>query len=120
MLSGQLLSTITCKADHNRRSEKEREERMGRTKVALLEYPDDGGAPSITHFSDSADLDKHISEIDEKDSSSIRFRLFVAEDLSRQVIETLGSRYDVDPSFFREHIADYVWYNISGFNPSCV
>jgi len=38
-------------------------------------------------------------------------RLFIVEDLSRDVIEALGSTYDIDPLFFRSHINDYLWYN---------
>jgi hypothetical protein len=38
-------------------------------------------------------------------------RLYVVEDLSRDVIELLGSHLDIDPCFFREHIVDYAWFN---------
>jgi len=38
-------------------------------------------------------------------------RLFIVEDLSRDVIETFGAQYDIDPLFFRGHISDYLWYN---------
>lgn len=38
-------------------------------------------------------------------------RLFVVEDLSREVIEAFGARFDVNPLFFRGHISDYMWYN---------
>lgn len=89
---------------------------MAKTKVTLLEYPDNGGLPKKKEFTDSATLDDHIAGLENEDDPSVRFRLFVVEDLSRDVIETLGSRYDVDPSFFREHIVDYVWYNISKSN----
>lgn len=87
---------------------------MARTRVSLLEYPMDDGKP-ITRkdFMDSSEMDKHIESLKDKDDSSVKLRLFVVEDLSREVIETLGGHYDVDPSFFREHIVDYVWYNIS-------
>jgi len=33
------------------------------------------------------------------------------EDLSRDVIESLGAHYDVEPAFFRDQIFDYAWYN---------
>jgi hypothetical protein len=46
------------------------------------------------------------------DPDKVQFRFFVVEDLSRRVIEALGSKFDLDPSFFREHINDYAWYNI--------
>ncbi|KAF3765406.1 hypothetical protein M406DRAFT_229013, partial [Cryphonectria parasitica EP155] len=38
-------------------------------------------------------------------------RLFVVEDLSRDVIELLGNELDIDPHFFRGHISDYSWFN---------
>lgn len=40
------------------------------------------------------------------------FRLYVVEDLSRNVIEALGTEFKIDPEFFRAHIADYAWYNV--------
>ena len=42
---------------------------------------------------------------------NVHARLFVVEDLSRDVIEALGARFDVDPLFFRGHISDYMWHN---------
>jgi hypothetical protein len=39
-------------------------------------------------------------------------RLFIVEDLSSNVIEALGSAFDIDPQFFRAHICDYMWYNL--------
>lgn len=40
------------------------------------------------------------------------FNLFVVEDLSYKVIETLGSTFGIDPRFFRAHIIDYAWNNV--------
>ncbi|KAF5242108.1 hypothetical protein FAUST_3468 [Fusarium austroamericanum] len=45
-------------------------------------------------------------------NSEVKFSLFVVEDLSREVIEALGSAFAIDPRFFRAHITDYVWNNI--------
>ncbi|KAI1840247.1 hypothetical protein JX266_013558 [Neoarthrinium moseri] len=45
-------------------------------------------------------------------NSQVR-RLFVVEDLSSPVIEALGSAFDIDPRFFRDHIEDHTWYNIT-------
>lgn len=87
---------------------------MAKTRVSLLEYPLDGAKPvAPVGFTDSGELDRYIQGLKGKDASSVKLRLYVVEDLSREVIETLGSNYDVDPSFFREHLVDYVWYNIS-------
>jgi hypothetical protein len=47
----------------------------------------------------------------EKDNKQRKFRLFVVEDLSRDVIEMLGAHYDIEPTFFRDQIFDYAWYN---------
>ncbi|KAM0194729.1 hypothetical protein ACHAPA_008633 [Fusarium lateritium] len=40
------------------------------------------------------------------------FNLFVVEDLSRNVIESLGDTFGIDPRFFRAHITEYVWNNV--------
>lgn len=91
---------------------------MARTRVNLLEYPMHGTEVSSREFTDPGELDRHIKGLKGKDASSVKLRLFVVEDLSRDVIESLGSHYDVDPSFFREHLVDNVWYNISkSFQP---
>lgn len=45
----------------------------------------------------------------------MKLRLFVVEDLSRDVIEQLGSRFKIEPDFFRAHILDYAWYNIRDY-----
>lgn len=95
---------------------------MARTRVSILEYPMDAASKVMREdFETSRHLNEHITSLKTRDSSKaedgsnveIKLRLFVVEDLSREVIETLGSQYDVDPSFFREHLVDYVWYNIS-------
>ncbi|RFU34682.1 hypothetical protein B7463_g1654, partial [Scytalidium lignicola] len=51
-------------------------------------------------------------EVDEKDDPTRQLRLFIVEDLSRDVIEILGAHLDIEPTFFREHIVDYAWYNV--------
>ncbi|KAI1377073.1 hypothetical protein F4677DRAFT_417333 [Hypoxylon crocopeplum] len=45
------------------------------------------------------------------DHDNVGVRLFVVEDLSRDVVEAFGARFGIDPSFFRAHISDYLWYN---------
>jgi hypothetical protein len=39
-------------------------------------------------------------------------RIFILEDLSRDMVEVFGAAYDIDPLFFRGHLLDYLWYNI--------
>lgn len=87
---------------------------MARTRVSLLEYPVDVTQPvTRVDFITSTGLRAHITKLGDQKNPTTKMRLFVVEDLSRDVIETLGCAYDVDPSFFREHIVDYFWYNIS-------
>ncbi|KAK7727337.1 hypothetical protein SLS63_007159 [Diaporthe eres] len=86
-------------------------ERMQRTRVHLLEYPNKGSGVEETRCHDIAKLKECLSSLSENES--VGTRLFVVEDLSRDVIEALGSHFKIDPSFFREHIVDYAWYNTS-------
>ncbi|KAI1811501.1 hypothetical protein GGS20DRAFT_562730 [Poronia punctata] len=87
--------------------EKERNRRVRRTKICVLDYlPDEVEKTMI--FSDTK-LKEHLNEPME---DNVQFRLYVAEDLSREVIEALGHKLSVDPDAFRAHIVDGVWYNV--------
>jgi hypothetical protein len=44
--------------------------------------------------------------------SNVQLRLYIVEDLSRDVIELLGYHLGIEPAFFREHIVDYAWSNV--------
>lgn len=77
----------------------------------MMEYPKGLGQVAKTDIDEARILKEYLTE--PRDNSSIKLRLFVVEDLSRDVIETLGSHFNIDPSFFREHLVDYIWYNIS-------
>lgn len=61
----------------------------------------------------SDDLQSVLSslQVDE----SLKLRLFVVEDLSREVIEALGHHLKIDPSFFRDHIIDSQWDHLGMF-----
>jgi hypothetical protein len=90
----------------------ERDERVKRTNVARLDFLADGQI-TRTNFTTAKDLEDGLSKLNlDADSKDVQFRLFVVEDLSRCVIEALGSKFDIDPAFFREHINDYAWYNV--------
>lgn len=58
-----------------------------------------------------ANHDERAADGKEK-AEDIRMRLFVVEDLSREVIEQFGAKFDIDPHVFRAHIFDNIWYNI--------
>ena len=85
----------------------ERRERASRTQVTQLEYHASGKVGKYT-YNKSSQLKQALDEIDDQ----CQLRLFVVEDLSRDVIEALGDKLNIDPSFFRAHISDYAWSNV--------
>lgn len=91
------------------KNEQIREERTSRTEVTRLDYMASGGIVRQRYQSPKL-LKEALAEPEDPDQKR-NFRLFVVEDLSREVIEMLGSKFDIEPHFFREHIFDYAWYN---------
>jgi hypothetical protein len=86
-----------------------REERASRTKVAMIGFQP-GKEVELKRANNTAELSDILK--DQAVCGSVSFgRLFIVEDLSRDVIELLGAEFDIDPLFFREHISDYMWYN---------
>jgi hypothetical protein len=89
--------------------------------VALLEYKSEG-KPSVERYqfdelhphSALAGLEEAVSRVKDNSISrkDIKLSLFVVEDLSRDIIETLGAGLDIDPRFFRTQLIDYVWNNV--------
>ncbi|KAH7178263.1 hypothetical protein DER46DRAFT_696010 [Fusarium sp. MPI-SDFR-AT-0072] len=92
---------------------KQQEERAKKMNVALLKFKEDGQAEKQpdNDLHTPEDLRKVIKKA-RKPELQVTFSLFVVEDLSRDVIETLGSELAIDPRFFRAHITEYVWNNI--------
>lgn len=90
---------------------------MRRTNVSVLDYPLNGTKIQLREFHQAENLRCYLSEIDEFQghNEDLTLRLFVVEDLSREVIEALGSHFDIDPMFFRAHVEDSVWHNVSKF-----
>jgi hypothetical protein len=89
----------------------EREERASRTNVTRLDYLDSPNVVS-NNYRTATDLSNALKgETQENDKDKSKLRLFVVEDLSRDVIELLGTHLDIEPAFFREHIVDYAWCN---------
>ena len=89
--------------------DQDRREKASRTKVAMLTF--EPKAP--VHRVDYSDIDALATALNGPSNAhnDVYARLFVVEDLSRDVIEAFGSRFDVDPLFFRGHISDYMWHN---------
>jgi len=90
-------------------TELDKAERASRTKVAMLTFEPETHVHRV-NFSDIRELSKALDRPDNKHNEA-NTRLFIVEDLSRDVIEALGARFDIDPLFFRGHISDYMWYN---------
>ncbi|KAF4959061.1 hypothetical protein FGADI_1939 [Fusarium gaditjirri] len=91
----------------------QQKERVKRMNVALLKFKEDGQAERHppNDIRTHEDLRTEIQKA-RKPELDVKFSLFVVEDLSRDVIETLGSELAIDPRFFRAHITEYVWNNI--------
>jgi hypothetical protein len=95
----------------NEKRVKDRNERASRTKVTRLDYLASGQVIP-DEFTTSEALRAALDEqAEKKDAGERQFRLFVVEDLSRDVIEFLGEHYDIEPAFFRDQIFDNAWYN---------
>lgn len=88
----------------------QREERTTRTTVTRIDYQK-AGTILKTSYESSKALGAALEENSGELLEDVLFRLFIVEDLSREVIEQLGAKYDIEPHFFREHIFDYAWYN---------
>lgn len=84
-----------------------RKERASQTSVAAFDFVLDRPVPEELRIRSKDDLGRHLDTLPAKGAT----RLYVVEDLSRDVIELLGTKLDIDPLFFREHINDYTWYN---------
>lgn len=83
----------------------ERAERAARINIASLDFSP-GHETETCQISSIKELDHFLNQPPPARSEA---RLFVVEDLSRSVVEALGSTFDIDPQFFRAHICDYMW-----------
>lgn len=93
------------------KNREEREERLSRTNVTFVEYQPKT-KPQPRPITSAEVLKKTLNTLTHELPNEPPLRLFIVEDLSREVIELLGARFDIDPLFFREQIEDYVWHNI--------
>jgi hypothetical protein len=91
------------------RSTDERKRRAIRTTITVLDYTTGGIEAKEIRKNDPSHLRRTLEE---GPNPNCRFRLYVVEDLSRYVIELLGTHLQIEPSFFRDHIVDYAWYNV--------
>ncbi|KAI0596657.1 hypothetical protein F4775DRAFT_289491 [Biscogniauxia sp. FL1348] len=89
-----------------------RSKRQEKTKAYIIQY-DATNSPTVgAEICKSKEL---LERLETSSDSSVTLRLVVVEDLSRDVIETLGTYLKIEPEFFRAHILDYAWYNVRDF-----
>ncbi|KAK3067250.1 hypothetical protein LTR53_015992, partial [Teratosphaeriaceae sp. CCFEE 6253] len=86
-----------------------RNARAAKCKVCVMDF-DDGQAISDEIYDNTTSLQAALaSPLQSAEKPAIR--LVIAEDLSRDLVELLGSTYDIDPLFFLSHIGDYLFHN---------
>ncbi|KAI1367169.1 hypothetical protein F5Y08DRAFT_326799 [Xylaria arbuscula] len=86
----------------------ERQRRIEKTNVTVLDYHT-AGVKRENYKSAQALRDSLSGGTEDSD---LKFKLYVVEDLSRDVIEILGQKFEIEPDFFRAHIVDFAWYNV--------
>jgi hypothetical protein len=89
----------------------EREERATRTNVMRLLCLKDGTVKTRKSTTPEELLESLTERALEERGNAVESKVFVVEDLSRDVIEHLGTQLDIEPAFFREQILDYAWFN---------
>jgi hypothetical protein len=90
--------------------ERVRKERASRIKIATVDYPPEGAPTSAPEVRVITEREVLASTLEDGPPPGVT-RMYVVEDLSRDMTELLGSQLDIDPQFFRGHISDYFWYN---------
>ncbi|KAK1021137.1 hypothetical protein LTR33_018554, partial [Friedmanniomyces endolithicus] len=83
-----------------------RDLRAAKCSVCVMDF-NDGQEVSKAFFHHTATLQTSL-ETSLPSAEKPAIRLVVAEDLSRDLVELLGSTYDIDPLFFLSHISDYL------------
>ncbi|KAF2167750.1 hypothetical protein M409DRAFT_65858 [Zasmidium cellare ATCC 36951] len=86
----------------------ERANRAKRVNVSVIDYTNNEA--KLRDFDDAAQLKEGLDAAPQS-TEHAQVRLIVAEDLSRDLVDTLGSYYDIDPLFFLSHIGDYLFHN---------
>lgn len=58
-------------------------------------------------FGDLAQFQQFLEKPRENGSRNVNVRLIMVEDLSAKLIETLGSKFNIDPDFFAQHLGEW-------------
>ena len=96
----------------NNNAQLERLERLQRTHVTQIDFRQ-GHEPQKYDFISSSSLEQALNE-NNPSTSDPDARIYIVEDLSSKVVEMLGSKFNIDPHFFRSHVNDYMWNSVSG------
>ena len=109
------VSTCLIRHEHLSTHESERGERAHRVRVTQVDLKQ-GQAPITKEFTDVFSLAQSL-EPEHQEANNPNIRIYIVEDLSRDVIELLGSTFNVDPHVFRYHVNDFMWNTITGDGP---
>lgn len=106
------VSTAVSRYKYLRRNPEERRDRAKRVHVCRIDL-NKGKDLEKVHYTTIDDLKTALSaEKTINDTSDAR--VYVVEDLSRDVIEAFGSTFNIDPHLFRSQINDYMWNSLTG------
>ena len=84
-----------------------RSERARRVHITQIDFKK-GQEPERIEYNDRISLNAALNSTTVP-SIHPEARIYVVEDLSRDMIELLGAKFNVDPHFFRSHLNDYMW-----------
>lgn len=104
------VGTTPLRWNDLKKDPKERDRRANKTNITFIEYQP-ASEPKANRIQTSSVLHETLQSLSHERMREPPLRLFIVEDLSQQVVELLGERFDIDPLFFREQIDDYVWHN---------
>ena len=105
------VSTCVSRHEYLSKHESERQERAHRVRVTQVDLKK-GQAPVKHEFNSRVKLSAALSGPNLQASDPDE-RVYVVEDLSRDVIELLGSAFNVDPHFFRSHVNDHTYNTVT-------
>ena len=105
------VSTALSRYSYLSENEEDRRERTQRIRVTQIDFRQND-TPRTHEITDSLALKQTLDDAN-TDSDLCDARLYMVEDLSRDMIELFGSEFDIDPHFFRSHVNDYMWSTIT-------
>jgi hypothetical protein len=71
-----------------------------------------GHAPEKRDFFSSSSLEEALKGTNAS-TSDPDARIYIVEDLSTKMIEIFGSKFNIDPHFFRSQVDDYMWNTVA-------